>query len=78
LRELLINTSRTEPDGVLITVSDSGAGLPEVDPERIFEAFYTTKASSLGMGCRFAFPLSLRMVSDYGPRRRTPGVLPLV
>jgi signal transduction histidine kinase len=31
-------------------VSDSGSGLPQTDPERIFEAFYTTKSSGLGMG----------------------------
>jgi len=49
-RELLISTSKAEDDGVLITVNDSGAGLPKVNPERIFEAFYTTKASGLGMG----------------------------
>ena len=49
-RELLISTSKAELDGVLITVADSGSGLPEGDPERIFEAFYTTKTTGLGMG----------------------------
>jgi signal transduction histidine kinase len=49
-RELLIGTRRTEPDGLLITVCDSGPGLPQANPGRLFEAFYTTKASGLGMG----------------------------
>jgi PAS domain S-box-containing protein len=49
-RELLISTSRAESDGVLVAVSDSGPGLPQANPERVFEAFYTTKASGLGMG----------------------------
>jgi C4-dicarboxylate-specific signal transduction histidine kinase len=49
-RELLISTSNAEPDGVLVTVSDTGPGLPQADPERLFEAFYTTKSSGLGMG----------------------------
>ena len=49
-RELLISTGRIEPDGVLVAVSDSGPGLPHANPERLFEAFYTTKASGLGMG----------------------------
>jgi signal transduction histidine kinase len=31
-------------------VSDSGSGLPHANSERVFEAFYTTKASGLGMG----------------------------
>jgi PAS domain S-box-containing protein len=48
-RQLLISTGNAEPDGALITVADSGPGLPN-NPERIFEAFYTTKASGLGMG----------------------------
>jgi signal transduction histidine kinase len=50
-RELLISTGNAaEPDGVLVTISDSGPGLPHANPERIFDAFYTTKASGLGMG----------------------------
>jgi signal transduction histidine kinase len=49
-RELLIRTSNAEWGSVLIAISDSGVGLDRADPERIFEAFYTTKASGLGMG----------------------------
>ena len=49
-RELLISTGKADPDGVLVSVSDSGPGLPCTNPERIFDAFYTTKASGLGMG----------------------------
>jgi PAS domain S-box-containing protein len=49
-RELFIGTGDAETGGVLVTVSDSGPGLPQADPERLFEAFYTTKANGLGMG----------------------------
>lgn len=49
-RELLISTTRAEAHGVLVAVSDSGPGLPHANVERIFDAFYTTKASGLGMG----------------------------
>jgi PAS domain S-box-containing protein len=49
-RELSIGTGRAEADGVLITVSDSGPGLLPANPESVFEAFYTTKPSGLGMG----------------------------
>ena len=49
-RELLISTSEAESGGVLVAVSDSGPGLPQAHPERLFEAFYTTKTSGLGMG----------------------------
>lgn len=35
---------------VQILVSDSGPGLPPREPERIFEAFFTTKEQGLGLG----------------------------
>jgi C4-dicarboxylate-specific signal transduction histidine kinase len=49
-RELSISTAEAGPDGMLVTISDSGPGLPKGDPERFFQAFYTTKPSGLGMG----------------------------
>ena len=49
-RELTISTDRADADSVLVTVSDSGPGLPPANLARIFEAFYTTKATGLGMG----------------------------
>lgn len=49
-RQLLISTCAGQDDRVIVTVSDDGSGLRHADPERIFEAFYTTKPSGLGMG----------------------------
>jgi PAS domain S-box-containing protein len=49
-RELSIRTSKAESDGVLVAVCDSGPGLPPAGLARIFEAFYTTKSTGLGMG----------------------------
>ena len=49
-RELLISTSEVETGGVLVAASDSGPGLSTANLARIFEAFYTTKSSGLGMG----------------------------
>jgi len=48
-RELLINT-RNEPDGVSVEVRDSGPGFAPATLDRVFEAFYTTKPSGLGLG----------------------------
>jgi signal transduction histidine kinase len=49
-RELLI-TSRSEASGMVsVAVRDGGVGLEAKDTERVFEAFYTTKAEGLGMG----------------------------
>jgi PAS domain S-box-containing protein len=48
-RELLIST-RNEPDGVSVEVRDSGPAFAPAALERVFEAFYTTKPSGLGLG----------------------------
>jgi PAS domain S-box-containing protein len=49
-RELSISTNRGDQDTVLVALGDTGPGLPQASPDRIFEAFYTTKPSGLGMG----------------------------
>jgi signal transduction histidine kinase len=49
-RELLISTGRVEPNGALVAVRDTGPGLAPATFGRLFEAFYTTKPSGLGMG----------------------------
>jgi signal transduction histidine kinase len=49
LRVLAI-ASRLEAEGVTITVEDSGAGIDAKSAEKIFEAFFTTKSTGMGMG----------------------------
>lgn len=49
LRALVI-ASRLESDEVTITVEDSGAGIDSKDSDQIFEAFFTTKPTGMGMG----------------------------
>jgi PAS domain S-box-containing protein len=48
-RELLISTEQDER-GVLVAVRDSGPGIDATHLEHVFEAFYTTKSSGMGMG----------------------------
>jgi PAS domain S-box-containing protein len=50
LRELLISTEKVEAGGVLVAVRDSGPGLTAAMLERVFESFYTTKPTGLGLG----------------------------
>jgi signal transduction histidine kinase len=49
LRVLAI-ASMLEADGVKITVEDSGIGIDAKNTEQIFEAFFTTKTTGMGMG----------------------------
>jgi PAS domain S-box-containing protein len=48
-RELSIMTEQ-EQTGVLVAVGDSGPGIDAGNRERVFEPFYTTKTSGVGMG----------------------------
>jgi C4-dicarboxylate-specific signal transduction histidine kinase len=47
--ELIIRTSAVE-SGVMVSVRDTGVGVPADMTEQIFSAFVTTKASGTGMG----------------------------
>lgn len=49
-RELRISTEAMAPNEVLTAVSDSGVGINPKDADRIFEAFFTTKANGMGLG----------------------------
>jgi signal transduction histidine kinase len=50
VRELTITTYLSEHGRVRISVSDTGPGIGIPDAERVFEPFYTTKATGMGMG----------------------------
>jgi len=49
-RELQISTEMRQRGDVLVSLRDSGPGIDPEDDERVFEAFYTTKSSGVGMG----------------------------
>jgi signal transduction histidine kinase len=49
-RELSISTEQSPTNGALVAVRDSGLGIDPECRERVFDAFYTTKSSGVGMG----------------------------
>jgi len=50
VRQLAITTQHIDQGRVQVTVEDSGIGLDPKTMPRIFEPFYTTKSSGMGMG----------------------------
>jgi len=49
-RELTITTSADQENGVEVTISDTGPGLPPEVAARIFHPFVTTKEKGMGIG----------------------------
>jgi C4-dicarboxylate-specific signal transduction histidine kinase len=51
-RDLAIRSQRADNEQLLVSVSDTGVGLPPEQVDQIFNAFFTTKAHGTGMGLR--------------------------
>jgi C4-dicarboxylate-specific signal transduction histidine kinase len=49
-RELVIRTHQNEANQVLVMVKDCGVGISAENADRLFNAFFSTKASGMGMG----------------------------
>ncbi len=71
-RELAIKSQTADGDQVLVSVSDSGVGLPAQNSDHIFNAFFTTKSHGTGMGLR----ISRSIVEAHGGRLWATGNFP--
>ncbi len=49
-REVIVTTRDVDAHEVQVTVEDSGTGLGPDGMQKLFDPFYTTKASGMGMG----------------------------
>jgi len=61
-RELTVESQRHGDGQVRVSVSDTGAGLPPEQADKIFNAFFTTKTNGTGMGLR----ISRSIVESHG------------
>jgi len=61
---LEIRSTRNAEDGVLVEISDTGAGVPEPDLDQIFDPFFTTKPGGSGLGLF----ISHQLVQNHGGR----------
>jgi PAS domain S-box-containing protein len=63
-REVALNSQRAENEQLLVSVSDTGVGLPPRQADQIFNAFFTTKLHGTGMG----LSISRSIVESHGGR----------
>jgi PAS domain S-box-containing protein len=62
--ELTVESQRTADDQLLVSVSDTGIGLPVDSTDKVFDAFFTTKPQGTGMG----LSISRSIIESHGGR----------
>src|SRR3981081_2346964 len=82
-RELVVGSHQNETHRVLVTVTAPGVGISAENADRLFNAFFTTKSSGMGMGlsiCRSIIEAHggrMSATNNVGPGARFQFTLPL-
>ena len=63
-REIAVISQRSAQGDALVTVQDSGTGIAPSDLGRIFDSFFTTKPTGMGMG----LSISRSIIEAHGGR----------
>ncbi|RCK81724.1 MAG: integral membrane sensor signal transduction histidine kinase [Candidatus Ozemobacter sibiricus] len=67
---IVVRVTAPDPSAVVITVADSGPGIPEADRERVFDPFFSRKTKGTGLGLAIVADIierhggSVRVVRD--------------
>jgi signal transduction histidine kinase len=64
IREMIIRSQRSENEQILVSISDTGIGIPPQLAEKIFDPFFTTKPHGTGMG----LCISQSIIESHGGR----------
>jgi PAS domain S-box-containing protein len=62
--ELTIRSQLADGGRIVVSVSDTGVGLPVGDPDQLFQTFFTTKPQGIGMG----LAISRSIIESHGGR----------
>ncbi|MDI7865312.1 ATP-binding protein [Rhizobiaceae bacterium n13] len=62
LREIIIRTTFDPNGSVLLSVRDTGGGVPPEDLDRIFDSFFSTKTDGIGIG----LAICRSIIADHG------------
>jgi signal transduction histidine kinase len=68
-RRLMLSTKVTDNSTVLLSIRDTGIGIPDGEHGRVFDAFFTTKSSGTGLG----LAISRTIVESHGGTLRLAG-----
>lgn len=64
-------TSWVDHNGVVITITDTGSGIPPEAMEKVFNLYYTTKPDGTGMG----LPMAQQIVTQHGGKLEVESVV---
>jgi C4-dicarboxylate-specific signal transduction histidine kinase len=63
-RQLIIRSTLSDTNGLLVSVQDTGPGIEAEHAQRLFAPFFTTKPEGIGMG----LPICLTIIEAHGGR----------
>ncbi|WP_161939508.1 sensor histidine kinase [Thermosulfurimonas dismutans] len=81
--ELRVKTALKDDDHVVITIKDTGPGIPKEILNRVFDPFFTTKPDGTGMGLAITYNLvkslggEIEIYSEEGKGTRVEIILPI-